>query len=90
MNPLFQFPGAAAASDADNLVPEPSIRRLQGLDPPEPHPHFTRLQRARGVMDPNVRSLFDEVLKRIDDLRADSSGRWERWERRFEEATSGF
>ena len=41
-------------------------------------------------MDPNVRSLFDEVLKRIDDLRADSSGRWERWERRFEEATSDF
>ena len=39
-------------------------------------------------MDPNVRSLFDEVLKRIDDLRTDSSGRWERWERRFEEATS--
>ena len=41
-------------------------------------------------MDPNVRSLFDEVLKGIDDLRAESSGRWERWERRFEEATSKF
>ena len=38
-------------------------------------------------MDPNVRSLFDELLKRIDNLRADSSGRWERWERRFEEVT---
>ena len=36
-------------------------------------------------MDPNVRSLFNEVLKRIDDLRTNSGGRWER---RFEEATS--
>jgi hypothetical protein len=39
-------------------------------------------------MDPKVRSLFDEVLKRIDDLHTDSSGRWEWWERRFEEATA--
>ena len=38
-------------------------------------------------MDPNMRSLFDEVLKRINDLRTDSSARWEQWERRFEEAT---
>ena len=63
-------------------------RCLRVLDPPELHPHFTRLQHARGVTKPNMRSLFDKVLKRIDYLRADSGDRWERWERRFEEASA--
>ena len=39
-------------------------------------------------MDPNVRSLCDEILERIDRLRDDSGERWERWERRFEEVTT--
>lgn len=39
-------------------------------------------------MEPNVRNLIDEVLKRIDDLRTDSNDRWERWEHRFDDATA--
>lgn len=41
-------------------------------------------------MEPNVHHLFDEVLKRIDDLRADSNERWERWERCFDDTTAEF
>jgi hypothetical protein len=41
-------------------------------------------------MEPNVRHLFDEVLKRIDDLRNDSNGQWEHWEWRFDDVTTEF
>jgi hypothetical protein len=41
-------------------------------------------------MEPNVRHLFDEVLKRIDDLRNDSNRQWEHWEWRFDDVTAEF
>jgi uncharacterized coiled-coil protein SlyX len=34
-------------------------------------------------MDPNTRNMFDEMLKRLDDMETRSSERWECWEKRF-------
>ena len=46
------------------------------LDPAGAHEHYTRLQRARGVIDPTVKSAFEEVLKRFDSFDA-------KWEAKF-------
>lgn len=37
-------------------------------------------------MEPNARSMFDEVLQRLDGMESRSSERWERWEKRLTEA----
>jgi hypothetical protein len=39
-------------------------------------------------MEPNARNMFDVVLKRLDDMEARSSERWERWERRRDDDTA--
>jgi hypothetical protein len=39
--------------------------------------HFTRLQRARGAMDPIISKTFDEMLKRMEDLDRRSVEHWE-------------
>ena len=46
------------------------------LDPTPPHEHFTRLQRRREVMDPNVKLVLDEFTRRFDEHD-------DKWERRF-------
>ena len=53
-----------------------------------PHPHFTRLQQARGVMEPNARNMFDEVLKHLDGMEFCSSEWWERWEKHFSDSNA--
>lgn len=50
------------------------------------HEHFTRLQRSRGAMDPVVAKTFDEMLKRMEDFDKHSVERWERSEKKFEDA----
>lgn len=32
------------------------------------HPHFTRLQRSQDVMEPNVKSAFEQILSRLDSI----------------------
>ena len=39
-------------------------------------------------MEPNARNMFDEVLKRLDDMETRSSERWERWEKRFNDSSA--
>lgn len=51
------------------------------------HEHFTRLQRAKGAMDPIVTKAFDELIKRMDEQSSRSAERWERLEKRIEEVT---
>jgi len=66
---------------ASNL---PSCRPV--LESELPHPHFTRFQRARGVMETNTRNMFDEELKRLNGMESRSSERWERWEKRLSDS----
>lgn len=60
-----------------NLRPSP----LPGLTPgiratipwhgaldPASHSHFTRLQRSQGVMEPNVKSTFEQILLHLDSI----------------------
>jgi hypothetical protein len=42
------------------------LRSILATDPP--HEHFTRLQRAQGVMDPQLKLILDEIVKTKDEL----------------------
>lgn len=51
------------------------------LEVADDHTHFTRLQRSRGVMDPTVKSAFEEVLRRFNAFDA-------KWESKFADTES--
>jgi hypothetical protein len=50
---------------------------VRALDLVPEHPHYTRLQRLRGFMDPNIKSAFDEVFRRLDAMEV-------KWESKLE------
>jgi len=65
-------------SEGLTLVSKPSACDL-ALDLAAGHPHFTRLQRARGAMDPAVKTAFEELIRRFDSFDA-------KWEAKFADA----
>ena len=52
---------------------------------PPAHPHFTRLQRSHGAMDPVVRQMFDDLIHRFDAFRSEFDGLGAHLDRRFTE-----
>lgn len=54
---------------------------MRALDLVPEHTHYTRLQRLRGFMEPNIKSAFDEVFRRLDAMEV-------KWESKLEEVKS--
>ncbi|CAD6271267.1 unnamed protein product [Miscanthus lutarioriparius] len=76
----------AAASPANTGIGAVDPRPPRVLeDLPPAHPHFTRLQRTRGAMDPVVRQMFDDLIHCFDAFRSEFDGLGARLDRRFTE-----